>query len=271
MGDERVSDHAAAPHDQVEHPGRDAAAVDDLGQRPGAGWNEVGRLEHDAVAEGQRGGDLPGRNGHGKVPRRDDADHAEGLARDFHADSGAHRGQRVARQPQAFAGEETEYVARAGDFGDGFGARLAFLARQQGAQFLLARQDLRADAVQGIAARLDAARGPCGESRLGGCHRRVELGCIGLRELADRVRGVGRVAVEPVPCAGHPRAGDEVFVRHVQLTGVRRGWPAKCRSAFSRKRTTEAWMACGEMPPMWGVSTAFSNPSRAAGGVGSFS
>jgi len=56
-----------------------------------------------------------------------------------------------------------------------------------------------------------------------------------------------------------------------QLTRVTRGRPAKCASAFSRNRSTDAWIACGEMPPTWGVSTALSNASNCAGGAGSFS
>jgi hypothetical protein len=81
MIEQRLADHRAAAHDEVEHALRQAGARQDLGQRPGAAGHEVGRLEHDAVAVGQRRRDLPGRDGDREVPRRDDADHADRLAR----------------------------------------------------------------------------------------------------------------------------------------------------------------------------------------------
>ena len=94
------------------------------------------------------GRDLPGRNGDRKIPGRDQADHTQRLARDFHADAGAHRGQQLARLAQAFAGEEPEDVAGARGLADRLGQGLALLAREQVAQLLAARQDLAGDAVR---------------------------------------------------------------------------------------------------------------------------
>ena len=79
---------AARAHDEVEHTGGDAAAVDDVGQRPGAAGHQICRLQDHAVAIGQCRRDLPRRDRDREVPRSDQADHAQRLAGDFHADAG---------------------------------------------------------------------------------------------------------------------------------------------------------------------------------------
>ena len=156
MVDERVANHAAPAHDQVEHAGRNAAAADDLGQRPGAARHQVGGLHHDAVAVSQCRRDFPGGNRNREIPRGDDADHANRLAGDFNADAGAYRRNDLAGQAQAFAGEELEDFAGAGGLADALGFRFAFFARQQRAEFLAPGQDFRADLVERIGPGLDA-------------------------------------------------------------------------------------------------------------------
>ena len=207
-----IADDAARAHDQVEDTGRNAAAVDDVGQRPGAAGHEVGRLEDHAVAEGQGRGDLPGGNGDGEVPGGDQADHADGLARDFDADARAHGGQGFAGQAQAFAREELEDLACAAHFADGLGAGLAFFTRQQVAQLFLAGEDFVADLVQGIVAGLDAAGAPCGKGRSGSGDGRLHIGGIALGVFADDVRQVAGVGVGAVAVSGRPLAVDEVVV-----------------------------------------------------------
>ena len=102
--------------------------------RPRAAGHEVRGLEHDGVAVRERGRDLPRRNRDRKVPRRDEADDADRLARHLDVDAGPHRRQLLAREAQHFAGEELEDVPGARRFADAFGQRLAFLARQQRAR-----------------------------------------------------------------------------------------------------------------------------------------
>ena len=156
-----VANHAAPAHHQVEHAGGHAAAADDLGQRPGAAGHQVGGLEHHAVAVGQRGRDLPGRNGDGEIPGRDEADHADRLAGDFDPDAGAHRGQ-GARPPGAGTSpaKNLKILPARATSPMPSAQRLALFARQQGAQLVLAGQDFVADLVQRIGARLDAAGRP---------------------------------------------------------------------------------------------------------------
>ena len=210
--DQRVTDDAAAAHDQVEHARRHAAAADDLGQRPGAAGHQVGRLEHHAVAVGQRRGDLPGRNGDGEVPGRDQADHAHRFAGDFDADARAYRGHDFTSQAQALAGEELEDVAGARDLANAFGHGLAFFTGQQGAEFFTPGQDFGADLVQRIGSGLDVAGRPGGEGGLGGLDRGIELRGIGLGVVADDVGNIGRIDVGGVLGTRNPLAVDEVVV-----------------------------------------------------------
>ncbi len=88
-----VADHRAAAHDEVEHAFRNAGARDDVGKRPGRARHEVGRLEDDAIAVGERRRDLPGGNGDREIPRRDDADDADRLAGQLDVNAGPRRRQ----------------------------------------------------------------------------------------------------------------------------------------------------------------------------------
>src|SRR5690606_19127384 len=97
----------------------EARPGNDLGNGPGATRNQIGRLDHHAVAVGQRWGNLPGGNGNGEVPRRDQADHAQRLARHLDTHAWAHRWQDLARLTQAFAGEELENVPGPRHLADG--------------------------------------------------------------------------------------------------------------------------------------------------------
>src|SRR6185503_18455893 len=129
--DHRLADDAAASHHQVEDAFGHAGVDDDLGQRPGRAWDELGRLEHDAVAVGERRRDLPRGDRNRKIPRRDDADDAYRLAGDLDVDARTDRRNFFACQTQRFAGEKLEDLPGARGFADALGQRLAFFARQQ--------------------------------------------------------------------------------------------------------------------------------------------
>ena len=211
--DQRFADDRAAPHHEVEHAGGNAGLRQDLGERPRAARHEVRRLEHDGVAVRERGRDLPGRNRDRKIPRRDEADDADRLARHLDVDAGAHRRQLLAREAQRFAGEELEDVPGPRRLADAFGQRLAFLARQEPAELVLAREDFGADAIEEVRSLLDRARRPRRSGRFGGGDRRARLRGIGLRVFADHVADVRRIAIGRCRSAGDPFAGDEVAVK----------------------------------------------------------
>ena len=108
MVEHRLADDRAVAHHEVEHALRRAGALEDVDDRVRAARHEIGRLEDDGVAVGERRRDLPGRNGDREIPRRDDADDADRLARDLDADARAHAGHLLAGEPQRLAGEEIE-------------------------------------------------------------------------------------------------------------------------------------------------------------------
>src|SRR5208282_409420 len=104
--------------------------------------HEIGGLEDDGVAEGEGGRDLPGRDREGEIPRRNNADDADRLARRFDVDVRPHAGELLAGNSQRLAGEEVEDLACPGCFPDALGERLALLARKQASELLPPRQEL---------------------------------------------------------------------------------------------------------------------------------
>ena len=73
-----------------------------------------------------------------------------GLARYLHVDTGPHRRDFVTDDAQAFAGKKQEDLARPHHLADTFGERFPFLAREQSAEFILARKDLIADPLKDV-------------------------------------------------------------------------------------------------------------------------
>jgi hypothetical protein len=151
-----------------------------------------------------------------KVPRRDQAHHADRLARHFDTDAGPHRCDRLAADAQCLAGEELEDVARAHDLAGRLGQGLAFLARQQVAELALARQDLAAGRVEDVEALLRRRHAPAGKRRARRGDRRARLLGVGLRVLADHVARVRGIDVARDARTVDPLAVDQVL-EHARL------------------------------------------------------
>ena len=228
-----LADHRALAHHQVQHALGQAGADQDIDDSPGRARNQVGRLDHHGIAKGQRRGDLPGRDGDGEVPRRDDADDANRLAGDFDADAGAHRRDDLARQAQHFTGKEIKNLCGAGHFANAFRQGLAFFAAQQLAQFGLARQDFLGSLAQDGMALKDARTRPGGESRLGGCDGLLGLFGRSLRVNAHHIIDVGGVDVL-APLRADPFASDEVLMQCHGMCLLR---GSQRRSAAARSRS----------------------------------
>ena len=236
--EQRLADHRAAPHDQVEDALRHAALLQDVGERPGGARHQVGGLEHHGVAVGERRRDLPGRDREREVPGRDQPDHAERLAVMSTSTPGPHRGHPLAGKAQRLAGEELEDLAGARRLADAFGQRLALLARQQLAELLPALQDLVAGRVEQVEALLRRAPRPGREGRLGGRDRPLRQRPVGARVLADHVVQIGRVDVVLRVRALDPLAADQMRLqRHGVLPAAIRsaGEPAPRRPAICRR------------------------------------
>src|SRR5438093_1124705 len=109
------ADDASVAHDEVEHARGYTRAGDELGKRPRRSGHELGGLEHDAIAVAKRRRDLPGGNRDRKIPRCDDRDHADRLARDLDVDAGPHRRDLFSGEAQRLAAEELEDLSCAND------------------------------------------------------------------------------------------------------------------------------------------------------------
>ncbi|MNM93687.1 hypothetical protein D3C81_1060680 [compost metagenome] len=223
--DQAFADHSAAAHDQVEGAGGQGLAADDFSQGPGAGRHQVGRFEHHGVAEGQGRGNLPRGGGHGEIPRRDDADHADRFTLNFDLDAGAYRGGRLAHLTQHFGRVVVEELRGAIDLADALGQRLAFFPGEQFAEFFLARHQLVADGHQYLLALFQATGGPLRLGFAGGGDGTQCLFCAGLMVMANEVLNIRRAVVGDDALAFAPVAADVVFVGLQCHGNLRLRWP----------------------------------------------
>ena len=138
-------------------------------------------------------------------------------------------GTLLAGQAQRLAGEEREDLAGARDFADAFRQGLAFLARQQAAELVLAREDFDAEILfEDVEALLRRRARPGREGGLGGGDRLLGLRLVGLGVFADDIVGVGGIDVPGDAGAVDPFAVDEVLehgtlhvIRHPRVGGTR--------------------------------------------------
>ena len=193
--DQRLSQLAARPGDEVDHAFRHARFMQRFDDPPRAERRRRGRLEHHRVAANQRRRQLPGGNRGRKIPGRNQTHHAERLADGEHMDAIALGGNQHAGHARAFAAEVAQDVDGAPHFALGFGQRLAFLARHVGAELIeLAIHDV-GGLVQQIAASRRRHRRPGWEGRgsrgggIGHILRRA------LREEADHLIRIRRIAI----------------------------------------------------------------------------
>ncbi len=192
MVDDCASD-AALADDEVEDARRRTGFVDDGRQRMRNGRRRSRRLHHDGVAEGQRRRGLPRRNRDREIPRRDHAVDADRLAIGRDVQPGPRRVQRLAVAAYRLAGEIFEDASRAHDFAGTFGERLAFLARQQFAEFLGTLHDDVAGAIEDVRANFRRCLRPGGERGPRGLHGAIHILRLRLRITCDDVVEIGRV------------------------------------------------------------------------------
>ena len=206
-----LTDFRAATHHQIEHTGRQAGADQNIHQCPSRTGDKICGFEHDRVAIGQSGRDLPCRNGNREIPRGDHTDHAQRIAGDLDADTRTHARHGLAGQAQTFTGKKRKNLACTAGFADAFGQGLAFFACQQAAQLVLAGENFIGCLFQNLVAFLRSGARPGRECRLGGGNGFVGLcaRCAGI--MSDHIRGVGRVDVLVDAGAVDPLAADMVF------------------------------------------------------------
>ena len=220
---QRIADNAAAQH-HVDHTGGRARFMQHRHQRMGGGGGGIGGLEDDSVAEGQRRGDLPGRNGDGEIPRRDHAIDAQRFAVGLDFDARTHRVQILAVTAQRLTGEILEDAPGANGFADGFGKGLAFLARQQLADGFLALDDQGAGLVENVGAHFRGRGGPAGERGAGGFDGLVDVFGAAVRKFGDHFLGVGGVDAFERTGGGDLLAADEMGQGLAHKISPKRGW-----------------------------------------------
>src|SRR5207247_9481078 len=88
-----------------------ARLLADLGELERGEWRLRRGLQHDRVAGGEGGRELPRREEEGEVPRHDGADHADGLA-EREREGARPDGQRLAVDLRGPAREVAEHVGR---------------------------------------------------------------------------------------------------------------------------------------------------------------
>ena len=168
--EQRVADVAAAAGDEVDDAARDAGLFEDLDEVERRERRQRRRLEHDGVAADQRRDDLPRRDRHRKIPRRDDRADAERLThrhRELVAQLGRH-GLAVLAPP--FARHEEGHVDRFLDVAARFVEDLAHLARHVARERLLALGEQLRGAEQHLGAL--AAPAPAASARRRAARRR---------------------------------------------------------------------------------------------------
>ena len=137
----------------------------------------VGRLDDAGVAGDERGKELPAGDGHGEVPRRDEADDADGHA-DAHGEFvlAARWAWSDAEEPPALAGHVKRFVDGLLHVAAGFGQHLAHFAGHVAGVLLLAFWSEDAGAEQDLSALGRGNQAPGGEGLLcGGDGQRQRL------------------------------------------------------------------------------------------------
>jgi hypothetical protein len=241
LGNARVVDECrtrdgARPGQHLEESVHQARLQGELRESERGERGGLGGLEQHGVARGEcrRGG--PGRDGHGEVPRRDDADHAERF-QEGDVEPAGHR-DLPAGQPLHSAGRVVEQIADVAGLPAGVADDMPGLGYLQQGQLFAVRVDgggetpQQPGAIGGGQARPGAlgglgpddggvhitggGGGDGGDDLFGGgvADEEVVGGCFGVR----RVRGGGRGHGGP-----HGRSG------HGGLTGVRRSGAAPSR------------------------------------------
>ncbi len=209
MVDHRLTDIAPAD-DQIEDPVRQSRLVQDGRQRLGHCGGRSRRLHHHRIAKGQCRGRLPRRDGHGKVPRRNQAEHAHGLAPRPGLDARPDRGHRLAMQAQGLASEIAEHPPGAGHLADALGEGLALLARQQPSQRLAPLQQQGGGTVQNVGPHFRRSAGPAVKGVTRGGDGGLNLGRARLRQVGDHLIGVRGVGPHRGPVGLDPLAVDPV-------------------------------------------------------------
>ncbi len=187
VGDEPLATLATGPGDDVEHALREAALDGEPFELERAQRGQLGRLEDDRVARGERRPELPGGDRQREVPGHDQPDDAERLP-EGHVDPAGDR-DRVAEQALRRCGVVAEGVGDHADLAAGVADRLAGVAGLERRQLLLAIGNRIGEPVQQLGATLRRDRAPRSECGPRSFDRSVGLRRAGARDLRHDLCG----------------------------------------------------------------------------------
>jgi hypothetical protein len=220
----------AAAGDDVDYARWEVRLLADIGEGQRGQGRGLGRLEHDRVASGERGGDLPGQHEHGEVPRDDLAGHADRPG--------------IVPEPRVLQLVRPSGVVEevGGDERDvdvtGLADGLAVVDRLQHRQFAGALLDQAGDAEEILRPVGSPHRSPDPPVRLpgrrdGGVHiGRCRLGDLGQDLLGGGVHCLAKTTINGV----HEGAVDEEPIRGLDVhnrTGLRGGCVVEGRHGLS--------------------------------------
>ncbi len=208
----------ALADEDVDDAFGDAGLEDELGEPERGERRQLGGLEDDGVAAGERRAELPGGDVEREVPRDDQPDDAERLA-EGHVDA-AGDGDRLAVVLVDRAGVEVEDVGDHADLAARAGDRLADVLRLDPRELLAVLLDERREPPQQPPAVGGRNGAPGGERRPRASDRRVGLLDPGLVERRNRLLGRGvddgdRHAVDSTTRRVHPVVWRRVLARDV--------------------------------------------------------
>ena len=194
LGDRSTYVRTESAHDVDDALGQ-ARVAEGANQIKGRERRVLRGLNDASVAANDRRQKLPRRNRHGKVPRRDHAAHADGLAHGHGELVGHFRRNGGAEQPAPFAGVVIGGVNGFLHVAAGLGQHLAhFAGHLAGILFLALDQDL-GGAENDLGAARSRHQSPLGEGALGGGDGGVHVRFGGFLEDADQIAGVGGIAI----------------------------------------------------------------------------
>src|SRR5690349_20216412 len=123
MLDQGLAGASRAKH-HVEYASGNSNLMDDVRKRRGSDGCWICWFHYDRVAKRQRGSRLPRRDGDREVPRRNQPEHTNCLARGGHIDAGTGRGEVLPMAAQRLAGEVFENPPFPRDLADSLGEGL---------------------------------------------------------------------------------------------------------------------------------------------------
>ena len=223
MGQHGRARFRAKPAHDVHHAARQPSLQQRSHQVEGRKRRVFRRLDNTGVAAHQRGKQFPGRDRHGKIPRRDHAAHPDGHAHRHGKFVRQLRRHRLPKKPPAFSRHVVGRIDRLLHVAARLAQDLAHLACHVAREFFLALDQDFAGAKDDLRPLRRRRQTPFFERLLRRFHRRIHVRFAGALKNAHHVAGVRRIQVL-VGLPGerfHPLAVDQIFVDFGRSHGFR--------------------------------------------------